>query len=293
MRTARCSPSGPVLAVDGAERLTANCTMKSLINWARAVAGPSLQYVFRRLGYDIVPTQPKPPEFPPDFDTRTADIARAVKPYTMTMPERIYALCEAVRYLHRNDIGGAIVECGVWRGGSIMAAAKTLLDLGVTDRDLYLFDTFEGMTPPTEHDVDLNGNPATAFFNDTDHTAPDGGLGFSLVVPSSLEEVRASVTSTGYPMEHVFFVVGKVEDTIPASAPADIALLRLDTDWYTSTRHELEYLYPRIRSGGVLIIDDYGHWRGSRQAVDEYVAQNAVPILLNRIDYSGRIAVVP
>ena len=103
---------------------------------------------------------------------------------------------------------------------------------------------------------------------------------------------RRSTTSSqtcslGSGPERIHFVEGKVEDTIPAHAPERIALLRLDTDWYESTRHELEHLYPRLSRGGVLIIDDYGHWQGARQAVDEYFG-DAHAALLNRIDYTAR-----
>jgi hypothetical protein len=95
----------------------------------------------------------------------------------------------------------------------------------------------------------------------------------------------------GYPKEKLHYVQGKVEDTIPGAAPGQIALLRLDTDWYESTHHELIHLYPRLSAGGVLIVDDYGHWQGSRRAVDEWIAQTGARILLNRIDYTGRVAV--
>jgi hypothetical protein len=73
--------------------------------------------------------------------------------------------------------------------------------------------------------------------------------------------------------------------------PEQIAVLRLDTDFYESTRHELRHLYPRLVHGGVLIIDDYGHWAGARKAVDEYIAEEGIRLLLNRIDYTGRIAI--
>jgi len=108
-----------------------------------------------------------------------------------------------------------------------------------------------------------------------------------------LEEVKDVLYGTGYPKERIHFIAGKVEDTIPGSAPASIALLRLDTDWYASTKHELVHLFPRLSQAGVIIIDDYGHWKGSRQACDEYFAQNHIALLLNRIDYTGRIAVKP
>jgi hypothetical protein len=103
--------------------------------------------------------------------------------------------------------------------------------------------------------------------------------------------VKANLASTGYPAERVRLVKGKVEDTIPVVAPPEIALIRLDTDWYESTRHSLDHLYPRLAAGGVLMIDDYGHWKGSKQATDDYFARNASPILLSRIDYTGRMGV--
>ena len=107
----------------------------------------------------------------------------------------------------------------------------------------------------------------------------------------SLDEVRRNLGSTGYPDQYISFIEGKVEDTIPTNVPDRISLLRLDTDWYESTRHELQHLYPRLSPGGVLIIDDYGQWAGARKAVDEYVEDKKLKILLHRIDYTGRIAV--
>ncbi len=97
--------------------------------------------------------------------------------------------------------------------------------------------------------------------------------------------------STGYPKEKIHLIKGKVEDTIPENIPKEIALLRLDTDWYESTKHELIHLFPLLKPNGILIIDDYGHWEGARKAVDEYISDNNIHILLNRIDYSGRISV--
>jgi len=146
---------------------------------------------------------------------------------------------------------------------------------------LYLFDTFEGMTEPTAKDVDYTGKKASQVMQDVPGDRCDD---------APLEQVKEVLYGTGYPRERIYFVRGRVEETIPASAPDSISLLRLDTDWYDSTRHELVHLFPRLSKAGVIIIDDYGHWQGSRQACDEYFAQNRIPILLNRIDYSGRIA---
>jgi len=223
----------------------------------------------------------------PDFEPSHFDVMRQVQPYTLTSPERIFAVMEATKYITRRRIPGAIVECGVWRGGSMMAAARTLQLLVDTDRELYLFDTFEGMSAPTDHDVDFVGQRAENLLATTERKE-DG-----IWVCVSLEDVQQAVGTVGYPASRIHYVRGKVEDTIPANAPDQIALLRLDTDWYESTRHELEHLYPRLASGGVIIIDDYGHWKGSRQATDEFIAATPDFGLLTRIDYTGRLAIKP
>lgn len=232
----------------------------------------------RRVGF-----VPAGAALPPDFDADLVRIVETVRPETMTSPERIAALVNAVRYVDRHKIAGAIVECGVWRGGSSMAAA--LAHPGRT-RDLYLYDTFEGMSVPTEHDADLSGRSAA------DRLAAEPRTSGTWAV-AGVDVVRRNMASTGYPADRVHYVQGKVEDTIPEEMPGQIAILRLDTDWYESTRHELEHLVPLVAPGGVLIIDDYGHWIGARKAVDEWLDTERRPVLLNRVDYTGRIAVLP
>jgi O-methyltransferase len=224
--------------------------------------------------------------FPQDFDELDVELCRRVGPYTMTTPPRIYALVRAVEYVAARKLPGAIVECGVWRGGGMMAAALTLQRLGVTDRDLYLFDTFEGMTAPTAEDVKPSGESAAELLAQEDKDS-------HLWAVASLDEVREAVLSVGYPEERIQFVKGPVEETVPEHAPEEIALLRLDTDWYASTKHELVHLYPRLASGGVLLLDDYGYWQGARRAMDEYVAENELTLLLNRVDHTARIALKP
>ena len=227
-----------------------------------------------------------PPDLPPDLDPRTVETIRAVRPYTMTSELRLAALCDAVRHVVASGIEGDIVECGVWRGGSMMAVARTLLQLGTEDRQLWLFDTFEGMTEPGDADISLHGESAAALMRSSDREDPA-----SVWCRATLPEVEAALRGTGYDPARMHFVQGRVEDTLPARAPARIALLRLDTDWYESTRHELAHLYPRLSVGGVLIVDDYGHWQGARRAVDEYLEQQGAALLLHRIDYTGRSAV--
>lgn len=222
---------------------------------------------------------------PPDLDAHERELCEAVGPFTMTSPERIVSLEKAVRYVVENELPGSIVECGVWRGGSMMVVARTLLALGVR-RELWLYDTFEGMPQPSDVDVSWRGTSAADVLEATERER-----GFNVWCIADEADVRANVSSTGYPLETVHFVRGKVEETIPTRMPERIALLRLDTDWYESTRHELEHLYPRLVPGGVLIIDDYGYWRGARKAVDEYLASLPRKPLLQRIDSAGRLAI--
>jgi O-methyltransferase len=246
---------------------------------------PLLKKIVRKLGFGNRPNQAN--EFySADIPASLIEIYNKIKPYTMTSAERVFALCEAVKYIHDKNIEGDIVECGVWKGGSMMAVAETLLSVNESSRNLYLFDTFEGMVPPTDQDVDITGVAAESLLEQSDKMKDD-----SVWCCASLEIVKNVLNSVGYPSEKIYFVKGMVEYTIPSHAPNKIALLRLDTDWYESTKHEMEYLFPRLAKGGVLIIDDYGHWKGARKAVDEYLEKNKIKILLNRIDYTGRIAV--
>jgi O-methyltransferase len=222
-----------------------------------------------------------------DMDADFLPLYEQCRRYSMTSADRMFALYKAVHYLEQAQIGGSFVECGVWRGGSMMLAAKTLLKLGCSERDLYLFDTFAGLPKPDEReDVDVWGNRAIDGWRP--HAKDERSSDWAL---ATLEEVRANLGQTGYPQARLHYIKGMVEETIPAQAPQQIALLRLDTDWYASTRHELEHLFPRLMPHGVLIIDDYGHLKGARKAVDEYVAQLSVPLMLMRVDYTGRVAV--
>jgi O-methyltransferase len=221
------------------------------------------------------------PDMEPEFTALFADCHQ----YTMTSPERMYALFKAVEYVVRNRVPGDLVECGVWKGGSTMMMALALAHFGDTTRTLYLYDTFAGMPAPGEQDLDYKGRHSASTWERMQRE------GHNEWCYSPLDEVKRNVARTGYPADRVVYVQGKVEDTIPGTRPERTALLRLDTDWYASTRHELEHLYPGLVPGGVLVLDDYGNWKGARQATDEYFAERGLPLLLNRIDATGRIAV--
>ena len=219
-----------------------------------------------------------------DVSVQERRIIDVVLPFTGTSVERILALMNAVTYITKNRIPGDITECGVWRGGSMMAVALTLLAHGDQSRRLFLYDTYEGMSEPTDHDTTPWGDSAAAMLGRYPRgTGPWCHAGMA--------EVRANLVSTGYPAERIIMVAGKVEDTLPRHLPDALSLLRLDTDWYESTKHELTHLYPLLVRNGVLIIDDYGHWEGARKAVDEYFQAQPGAHFLHRIDYTGRLLV--
>lgn len=207
--------------------------------------------------------------------------------FTMVSKDRQIHQYDAIQYVVKAGIPGAILECGVWKGGSMMMAAYSLLDAGCRDRDLYLYDTYAGHPQPdAERDVDIHGKHLVE-----EYRKRQSSDGFSDWARVSIEEVEANMRSTGYPSEKIHLIKGKVEDTIPAKSPQQIAILRLDTDWYESTLHTLDHLFPRLAVGGVLIIDDYGHMKGAKMAVDEYFAKIGKNYLLTRVDYSCRSAV--
>jgi hypothetical protein len=228
------------------------------------------------------PRAPRLERVVPEISPAAAALLRRFSAYTMTSVERQWALVQAVDYLNANRVAGDIVECGVWRGGN-MLIAKELCKGAPLARKFYLYDTFTGMSAPTDADVSLSGHSAETKFRArqrADHTD---------WLYASLDDVRGNFRGAGLLDEQVVFVKGRVEDTLrdEANLPKQIALLRLDTDFYESTKAELEALYPRLVSGGIMIIDDYGHWQGARRAVDEYFRDT--PVLLVRIDYSARL----
>ncbi len=235
-------------------------------------------------------TKPKPKpvaKLPADYDDDMRAVWPLVSSRTMTGHEKTNLLIHSVKYVERYAIPGAIVECGVWRGGSMLSVAYMLDRLSSRERDLYLFDTFTGMTEPTDRDMHIwVKKPAGEVLSTkAKGTAP-------IWAPASLEDVKQGFEAVNYPPERLHYVPGKVEDTIPHEAPDQIAILRLDTDWYESTRHELTHLYGRLVPGGVLILDDYGSWQGSKDATDEFLADTDEPLMLTRVN-RGRVAIKP
>jgi hypothetical protein len=200
-------------------------------------------------------------------DTEIVDF---VSPYSLCGNERILNAIQIVDKVAKENIPGDFVEAGVYKGGIIMAMALKCKQLGL-DRNIYAYDTFSGMTQPTAADVNLHNIRALDLMNES-------------MCSSSLEETRSNMEKTGY--SNVTFCMGDIVSTNLETIPKQIALLRLDTDWYESTKFELDHFEPNVVQGGYVIIDDYGHWKGSRRAVDEFLEVH--PQTLHEIDYTGR-----
>jgi len=252
-----------------------------------------LQRLAFRFGYQL--TLRKLPQYevrrktlgiPRDMEPEFVELYRRTCEYTLTSVERMYALYQAVRHVVAHEVPGDLVECGVWRGGSCMLMAGTLLACGDTSRRIVLYDTFAGMTRPSERDVrTADGSPQLPRWEAFRRQ------GYNAWCYASVEEVWANMRSTGYPADRIELVAGEVEHTLPARAPRQLALLRLDTDWYESTYHELRHLYPRLAPHGALIVDDYGAYAGAREAVDRYLREQGMVMYLHRIDTAGRIGI--
>jgi O-methyltransferase len=199
-----------------------------------------------------------------------------VAPYTKSGPERLGAMAKALWRIDEYGIAGDVVECGVWRGGNIILARRLC-----PTRLCWLYDTFDGMTAPEAVDTKKSGARAI----DSYQSKLARGEKWAAV---SLDQVIANLEQTRtFDDRYLRFIEGPVEETLrdPFNLPDAIALLRLDTDWHSSTRSELDTLYPRLTPGGYLIVDDYGHWQGCKKAVDDYFGPDGPP--LQPIDYSA------
>jgi O-methyltransferase len=214
-------------------------------------------------------------------DSVFMDLFQQVSPYTMTSIEALFALYTSVNYVLDREIPGDILECGVWRGGSALLAALIMKARNVSDRKLYLYDTFQGMPTPTEFDVDKYGRTG---FEMMEQYGDDIGWCYA-----SLEDVKAAFSVHNFDFE-IHFVQGDVIETLERIKPEAISVLRLDTDWYESTAVEFQHLYPRLSTRGVLIVDDYGCWAGSRKATDDYFREVPGP-MLTRIDKEVRLGI--
>ena len=243
----------------------------------------------RSLGYSIHPINSKYHNIATELDDSDIDLIKYVldSGYTMVSVPRLVNTLKSCRYVVENNIPGDFVECGVWRGGNGILAKKLFKELD-SQRCVWMYDTFEGMTAPTEFDtkVKTKVHAAQKYHNSQLETHNEWCY-------ASLDDVQNNCTKSGLKVEGFRFIKGDVSKTLleKQNLPNEISILRLDTDWYESTKAELEILYPLLNVSGVLIIDDYGSWEGQRKAVDEYFSVMDYKPLFNVIDFSGRSAI--
>ena len=197
-----------------------------------------------------------------------------IKPYTLLSSERVINNIHSINDLCGKNIPGDIVEIGVWKGGSVMSMLMALNNNGER-RHVHLYDTFQGMTPPTEYDILTKHN---VHYDIVIATEPK----HKCIV--EIDSVKQNISNIRYPPYYIHYHVGDIMKT--TEYPLSIALLRLDTDFYDSTKFELEHFYPLVSSGGIIIIDDYGFWKGARKATDEFLIDKS-NIVLNKIDDTG------
>lgn len=252
-------------------------------------ASKSVQRVLNAFGMEVRRIAIQQNEAPVELSPQELKLVERIRndELSMTSIQRLWATLMACKHVVSQNIAGDFVECGVWRGGNALIAAA-LFDMYKVTKNIFLFDTFEGMTIPTEKDVKASNSQSAMneYLRSQRETHNDWCY-------ASLDDVKNNFSKFGLMNERVVFVKGDVCETLNSAEnlPEKISVLRLDTDWYESTKRELEVLYPRVSAGGVLIIDDYGHWAGAKRAVDEYFAQNGNRPFLQYIDYTGRLAV--
>jgi hypothetical protein len=202
------------------------------------------------------------------------NIYNIIKPFTLCSEERTLATIDATEYIIKNNIPGDIIECGVWRGGQVIAIILTLNELNITNRQIYLYDTFAGMPPPGVQEP-----KAIKKFKKFKYQADSG----SNWCRAEIEEVKNNINKFNYNTNNIHFIKGKVEDTIPNNYHKSIALLRIDTDWYSSHKVILNNLCPLISKNGVLLLDDYNFWEGAKIAVDSYFSNIEIKLTADNI----------
>jgi hypothetical protein len=249
----------------------------------------SIQAAAMLFGYQIVPIRKKYHEFPVELSHADRNLIMHVieNDISMVSIEGLCATLKAATYVSENNIEGDFVECGVWRGGNAIIAAEIFRRHGL-DKKVYLFDTFSGMTEPSDDDRAISDDEPAIKMYEKERRPTHNNWCYA-----PIEEVRENFSKLGLLGDNIVFVKGAVEKTLSlkTNIPDKISILRLDTDWYESTKVELSTLYPKIVSGGCLIIDDYGFWSGSRKATDEYFKELHPRPLLHVTDSSRRIAV--
>lgn len=240
-----------------------------------------IQKITNSFGYTIINNNQRIVELS-DKQRHLMNIANGI---SMTPQIRRYNLIQALEYIAHYGLEGDLVECGVWKGGNIVIYKKFIEENDIKKK-IYAFDTFQGMSNPDQNDYIIDGAISAQTILDKDNKKVTNDWGVC-----SLEEVKFNISQRTKNLNNIFFIKGKVEETLlnKINLPKKISLLRLDTDFYQSTKIELEILYDKVCKGGVIIIDDYGHWAGSKKAVDEFFKEKFV--WMHYVDYACRLII--
>lgn len=237
-------------------------------------SGPIRTGVVRALRRRGGPVLAERVEFDLSRDTEGKTSVWDLPPWPMTMVGaiRLDNVHDCIRSVIASEVPGDIIETGVWRGGTTIMMRGILRAYGITDRKVYVADSFAGLPPPDAEKYPADeGSPL--------HLWP------GLVV--SLDEVKAHFAQFGLLDDQVSFVKGWFRDTLPELRDHAWAVIRLDGDLYESTMDSLENLYPALSPGGWLIVDDYGEIPACRQAVSDYRERNGITEPIVKIDWTG------
>ena len=218
-----------------------------------------------------------------EINEEEENLIKNISKFSMCSSLNHWALIQSLKHISKCKIDGDIVEAGVYKGGNLMLMSH-FVDKFNLKKKIYAYDTFEGMPLENKNiDVDFNNKSA----NDTRKQYIEGKWCYA-----SLDNVKKNLSEFDLKFEDkINFIKGKVEETLTfdKNLPKKISLLRLDTDFYESTKIELEVLYPKLEKNGILIIDDYGHWKGAKKAVDEYFRTDQKFRFFHRIDHTSRL----
>lgn len=247
-----------------------------------------------KFGYEIR----KVPSY--DFGEEAGAAIERIRPYTMLPQGRLVTLYQQVAYCEKHSMPGSFVECGVWKGGAVGLMALANMKHTVHRRHLHLFDSFQEICQPDES---VDGQADVARIKRklgraslSGELEPITGVYDSIGGPGTLEENRQLLERIlGYDAEYLHYHVGWFQETLPVKSSEidSIAILRLDGDWYASTKICLDYLYAKVVSGGFVIIDDYGAYEGCKKAVDEFIEDNQLEVYLNHVDSICRYWIKP
>jgi O-methyltransferase len=231
-----------------------------------------IKYLLQQIGYKIIKDDNLEISIPVEASNNEKELINLVKEYSMTDYKNLYLSTQALKYIAEKKIEGDIVECGVWKGGHLIIF-KSLCEKYNLDKKIFAYDTFDGMTESSINDFNHNGENAIDLMKKTFASENNGD---NIWCYASLDLVKKNITNVLGNTNNINFIKGDVIKTLQdkKNLPKKISILRLDTDFYESTKIELLTLFPLLEEEGILIIDDYGHWNGAKKAVDEFFENN-------------------